>query len=84
MSYARFGPDSDVYAFPSSGGSYVCSGCYRGRQPGTSVWFETAAELLGHLEMHRAMGDKVPDYALDRLSREIHEEALAEEKPDSA
>jgi hypothetical protein len=60
MSFARFGPESDVYVFPHVDGHFECSMCALGD---TSVFrSKDAAEFVAHLEDHRKAGHKVPEW----------------------
>ena len=70
MSYCRFGPNSDVYAYPHCGGGYVCRGCSRDEAE-TQKRFRTRIELFAHLLQHLESGDRVPQSAFDRLESEI-------------
>lgn len=62
MSYTRFGGDSDVYVF-TSGAGIECCGCIL-RAPHV---FQSNAEMLVHLERHRAAGHAVPEDAMEQL-----------------
>ena len=69
MSYCRLGEDSDIYVI-QSGDTWCCCGCMRGDElAGTE--FDTLAELKLHLEEHVRLGDKVPEYAMARVRREM-------------
>jgi hypothetical protein len=69
MSYARWGLEgSEVYVYRNDAGQYVCCDCAR---EGESVWLETAAHMITHLEADRAAGYTVPEGALDRLRDEV-------------
>ncbi len=71
MSYARLGPDSDVYIV-STGDTVTCTWC---KLHGD---FEAdRVAMLEHLKRHVEAGHKVPDYALDRLRTEVLEQVLA-------
>ncbi len=86
MSYCRNnGKDSDVYLIPTGDEErsfWECVGCYLAPRQilgGVEVaWtkLDTRQEALDHLLKHRAEGHKVPEHALERLRREIAEEAL--------
>lgn len=68
MSYARMGPDSDVYVFKCVGGGWECCNCNIGR------WRFTAAkpsDMIEHLKEHFAQGDKVPDYCFEGLQMDV-------------
>lgn len=74
MSYCRFGEGSDVYVY-TDGAHIYCCGCRLGEVrdaegDGVDASFVTPAEMLAHLERHRAVGDMVPQHAMDRLVRE--------------
>jgi hypothetical protein len=64
MSYCRMADDSDVYVYPDSRGGFTCC-----------VTVATRAEMLAHLEEHRANGDLVPERAIERLRAEMEAEA---------
>lgn len=66
MSYARFGPGSDVYVYRSIRGGFECCGCSLDDYH-TS---EDARGMLAHLRRHRAAGHMVPRSAIERLTRE--------------
>ena len=72
MSYARMGPDSDVYVYGSVNGSYECCMCSLSKQGGQS--FDCIEEVLDHLKDHKAAGHKVPGYCIDRLVKELADE----------
>lgn len=77
MSYARIGCDgSDVYVYHGDG--YVCHGCSIWPKPAIrrkgvlySWSCETPAAMLAHLHEHRAAGECVPEYALERLAQDV-------------
>ena len=77
MSYARFGPDSDVYVYSSECG-YVCSWCTLQTEPDPEYddhfVTKSASEMIQHLEQHRAAGHKVPDYTIKELQEEPAED----------
>lgn len=63
MSFARFGPESDVYLFLSVNGRLECCGCSL-----SDKWtYQTTDALLAHLDAHEAAGHKVPASARERL-----------------
>ena len=70
MSYARFGPDSDVYVFADIDGGYRCCFCAFSRS-GPSFRCDTAAEMIEHLREHRAAGHTVPEDAIEELQGEV-------------
>jgi hypothetical protein len=59
MSVVRFGPESDVYMWPS-GDCYFDCAC--------GVTSKGIDAAKNHLEQHRSKGDKVPDYAFTDLA----------------
>jgi hypothetical protein len=73
MSYARWGEDSDVYAY-DAGSVLVCCWCrlLRHDDNGPEPDFEcnTPLGMIKHLKEHKALGHKVPDEALERLEKE--------------
>jgi hypothetical protein len=72
MSYARRGPDSDVYVFQTRSDLYECNFCaLRSEQPGINAHFATAlpSVMIEHLLKHRAEGQAVPERAFDALRR---------------
>lgn len=85
MSYARWGCDgSDVYVYHgrNSDGSavYVCCRCKVLNLPPdgrgsdgerADVMLDTPAAMLEHLVVHRAAGDCVPEYTLERLRGDV-------------
>lgn len=78
MSYCRWGPDSDVYVYVTervvkeeTEHYWVCCMC-KLHQEG-NIYAPNLASLRQHLEHHREQGDKVPDYAFERIDREIAE-----------
>lgn len=77
MSYCRFS-DADVYMFPSLYNNkpvVICCACFLTADFGeSSVILDTKQEALKHLDLHRAAGHNVPEYAYDRLKEEIEEE----------
>lgn len=55
MSYARFGPKSDVYVYAHWRGHVECCGCLLGGE-----WdFHDADAIADHLREHVAVGHKV-------------------------
>lgn len=67
MSYTRFGDDSDVYVFLAVDGQLECCGC---KLKPESESFYSTARMIEHLDVHRAAGHAVPDYAYERLREE--------------
>lgn len=93
MSYARFS-DADVYVigtFRDDKDAWECIMCRLQPQDvatilGEDVFFHrdfvcsTRREMIEHLKEHREAGDRVPDYATDRLVDEMNVlERIAEE-----
>ncbi len=71
MSYIRFDDNSDVYAYHSVNGTFVCHSC---RMTKITVWgwygssvFKTLPKLEDHLIEHWLQGDKVPKHAFDNI-----------------
>lgn len=80
MSYCRKdGLSSDVYVIPTGDGKGVmgweCLSCNLAPEGKRWYFCYTRQEILKHLEQHRISGDRVPEYATDRLKREILEES---------
>lgn len=79
MSYARFGWDnSDVYVFLDVGGYLTCCGCIlepSGPDPlaFSSARFHTTAEMLAHLDEHRAAGHCVAEETIESLRADADE-----------
>jgi phosphotransferase system IIA component len=71
MSYCRFS-DGDVYLYYSVKGMFVCCGCLL--HEGKNVEMDTLFETIKHLNKHVEKGDKVPEYAFERLKEEAIEE----------
>lgn len=71
MSYCRAGNESDVYVIATTDkvASWWCVSC---SVPNNFV--TSRQEMLSHLQEHKLAGDRVPDYAIARLQREIEEE----------
>jgi hypothetical protein len=68
VSYARLGPDSDVYVFASDSGLH-CHWCCRGLGDAKSLG---VVAMVRHLREHRTAGDKVPS----GTCREIVKDAI--------
>lgn len=73
MSYARLSDKSDLYVYLSAGGWLECCGCTLGQtlnypdgRPEHYVTRKTA-EMVAHLEAHRAAGHLVPEGLEARL-----------------
>lgn len=80
MSFARFGPGSDVYIYASGRGLECCGCALEG-----SVTVDTAADMRAHLDDHRAAGHLVPDgldAALERYDDEELRSAVVEASED--
>lgn len=67
MSYCRMSPGSDIYLI-STGRDLECFCGNDGRVT------KSRTEMMQHLFQHRESGDRVPDYAIARLAREIVEQ----------
>lgn len=68
MAYCRMASDSDVYVYMNCGGSYECRTC--------SFWTKETQEIIDHLRMHQASGDKVPPEAFAKLQGELEPRSL--------
>ena len=70
MSYCRFTKDySDVYIISHIDGYLLCYCTLKGS-------FNTIlrSEMILHVAWHKAQGDLVPDYVIERLTEEIKDE----------
>ena len=65
MSYARFGEDSNVYVYLIDDGWLTCSSRHD-----EDFYAESTAEMVEHLEAHKAAGDLVPDDVIPTLWRD--------------
>ena len=72
MAYARFGRHSGVYVFLSTHGGIECCRCDL-LGDSRSYLARSTAEMLGHLEQHRAQGHLVPDDCLAELKADAVE-----------
>ena len=74
MAYARYGSDSDVYVYLSAD-YLLCMQCnvegLEFNSQGAIAY--TTADMLKHLEQHRAVGDKVPDECVECLKQDAEE-----------
>ena len=62
MSFARFGPDSDVYVYQCKEG-FECCGCWLSQD-----WIHpTASAIIDHLGKHKKAGHRVPQDAINEL-----------------
>jgi hypothetical protein len=61
MSFARFGPQCDVYVFAHVGGFVQCCGC----QLGDKWDFHSPEAIVEHLKEHVEAGHLVPEKILD-------------------
>lgn len=73
MSYARFGAASDVYVYLDVAGYLRCCACRMHDRPFGSFDFRTTAEMLTHLDLHRSVGDTVPERTFEGLRRDAAE-----------
>lgn len=73
MSYCRKGPESDVYVYQTEVEEgvyeYVCHECPAWY--GNDRYDSTPQGMIEHLRFHQFWGDKVPDSAFIRLSKEV-------------
>ena len=67
MSYARFGPESDVYVLQQTDYKYYCFWCNSGKHHVE----DTPEAMIVHLEQDKKAGKKVPDYVFDNLREDI-------------
>lgn len=75
MSYARAnGIDSDVYVC-GTGNGIECFCAYGNNYSAGPRGFlaTTAQEMIDHLNIHAAHGDKVPERAFTRLTKEVED-----------
>jgi len=81
MSYCRLGNmDSDVYMYLIAENPAKLECCACALHPeGRCVKLNSRASAVGHLLCHIEAGDRVPQYAIDRLVEEIREEFRKEE-----
>lgn len=71
MAYARWGPGSHVYVFHHIHGYLTCLACSLNDESFSSFDTTSPQTMLNHLHHHRAMGQLVPQSAIDRLQDEI-------------
>ena len=79
MSYARLGPDSDVYVVRSTEG-LECLACALDDpelDPTPDRIFSSSSSMVAHLRQHKAAGHKVPLQACIDLAIDELEAALA-------
>jgi hypothetical protein len=69
MTYARSGPQSDVYVYEDVRGFLCCMRCDLSDIRETHL--KSRNEMIEHLEAHRWAGQKVPDGAIEELKAEI-------------
>lgn len=75
MSYARRGPDSDVYVFRNASDDKLdCYECRLEDEPGKTVKFDKPSEMVAHLDEHIDVGHNVPAHCLRRLTFEVTRE----------
>lgn len=70
MSYCRAGGDSDVYVMATAVKGKINWWCVCDNPDNFT---ETREAMLEHLYKHREDGDRVPEYAIERLQKEIRE-----------
>lgn len=68
MSYSRF-TEAPVYVYLSGSGLECCMCCISPR----TVTFPTTAEMLAHLDAHRAAGYDIPDWLYNDLRADAEE-----------
>ena len=70
MSYARLGPESDVYVYDDCDEGLTCWNCSFCQQDTDEHYLvKSANEMILHLEEHLKSGHKVPAYAFESLRR---------------
>ncbi len=75
MSYARKGLDgSSVYVY-ATGNDWRCHGC--ALAGAGHVVCESPADMVAHLERHRAAGHAVPAAAIERLTSDAGKRCIA-------
>lgn len=74
MTFATWGQDSDVFAYVSVSGRYVCGNCIL-TVDGGHVSCRLSADLVHHLKCHIKHGHDVPDGAIEALEAIDDEEA---------
>lgn len=70
MAYCRMSPESDVYLYPSINGICCCS-CSIHEEKHHNTVLDSLEEAWDHLLHHVAAGDNVPEWAFERLRREM-------------
>ena len=73
MAYCRFGDDSDLYMYSSITGGYqfhLANDTALGERD-VDFAVRTAEEALHRLKRMKTQGYKIPDYAIERLAKEI-------------
>jgi hypothetical protein len=76
VSYCRAGKYSDVYLIGTREGQVECCGCCLIDDHRFFSYTGTASEMLLHLDAHLEHGDKVPHYAIERLTIDERAEKL--------
>lgn len=82
MSYCRFGKDSNIYLYRDVLGCWICCSCplspelIDGIGIHKSIALVSLEEVKAHLEAHQEAGHLVPDYAFERIEREMKVEAF--------
>ena len=71
MAYCRKTTINSVYMYPSISGGIVCCGCTLSKEFNEN--FLLRSNAIKHLLKHRESGNDVPDYAIERLKKEIEE-----------
>lgn len=79
MSYCRRDFDSDVHVVRGAEGELACLECSASGSRGEFYCF-TIPVMLGHLQVHRAAGQRVPERAVERLNRELLEQRAGREE----
>jgi len=66
MSVVRKSSTSDVYIFEFDDNKWECSACEL-RTTNEFVILYSTEEVIAHMDKHREVGHKVPDYAYERM-----------------
>jgi len=74
MAYCRFS-DADIYVFKTTDDEYICLSCrFMKERSENSFHYDyhtkDARSMIKHMEKHRAVGDLVPDFAIERFEEE--------------
>lgn len=73
MSYARFGPDSDIYVYLHVDGYLHCCACLLPDDSRDSFTCNTTDDMITHLRDHATAGHRIPDHTRPALERDRDE-----------